>query len=223
MVYKIVKRTQYELLEAIDCAHSFPMHIHKRLCVGLVNRGEKYITIGVQTTKYAKGDMFVIPPFTAHACGAAAQTNYSVFSICADKNIDRAALLSDLEQTNFDADRIIELVDRAHEFMRKIDDLISNLIRYIDKQIASQLSIEQIAHKIGYDSHYASRLFKKAIGISPHRYIIQERIKISKRRAKEDLLSEIALASGFYDQSYFIRHFKKYEGVTPKVYYQSLC
>lgn len=223
MIYKIIKRSQYELLALENCARKFPAHIHKRLCAIAVSRGEKYITVGAQTTKCVKGDLFIVPPLTAHSCYSTAKTNYSVLSICLDDSVDYNALSSDLSQVGFDVKNAIESIKNAiNDFKRKTSDFAGNLLSYIDEESVNGLTIAQVAKKAGYSADHISRLFKNAIGISLHRYIILERIRRAKHRAKRDLISEIAQDSGFYDQSHFIRHFKRYEGVTPKAYYQSL-
>jgi len=62
--------------------------------------------------------------------------------------------------------------------------------------------------------------FKQFVGISPHQYVIQQRVE----RAKQLLvhgkmsLSEIALACGFTHQSHLNRHFKRLTVVTPKTF-----
>jgi AraC-like DNA-binding protein len=166
--------------------------------------------------------MFIIPPFVAHSCRAKAKTNYAILSISDGDLIDRDELLSDLKRVNIDPKRVIELIGGVRDRKLNIGDLISDLLAYIDEESVNGLTIAQIAKKAGYSADHISRLFKNAIGISPRQYVIQERIRKSKRRAKEELISEIAQYSGFYDQSHFIRHFKRYEGVTPKEYYRSL-
>jgi AraC family transcriptional regulator len=79
-----------------------------------------------------------------------------------------------------------------------------------------------LANKLGYNKYYISHLFKEKTGISLHQYIIQLKIKQAKRENKNNDLLDIALGNGFFDQSHFTRHFKRYEGITPKEYYKSV-
>ena len=68
--------------------------------------------------------------------------------------------------------------------------------------------------------HFA-RLFKKSLGLSPHKYVLQNRIERAKKliTVSGDLsLSDIALQAGFYDQTHFGKAFKKYMGVSPKAF-----
>nr|NMN91028.1 AraC-like DNA-binding protein [Brenneria salicis ATCC 15712 = DSM 30166]RBP66524.1 AraC family transcriptional regulator [Brenneria salicis ATCC 15712 = DSM 30166] len=67
------------------------------------------------------------------------------------------------------------------------------------------------------------RQFKKSIGMPPHAYLIQARL----RKAKSLLLTGHSILSasslcGFSDQSHFNRHFKKAQGVTPGEFIRSL-
>ena len=63
-----------------------------------------------------------------------------------------------------------------------------------------------------------TRQFKAATGLPPHQYVILRRVERAKRllQAGTDLsLAEVALGTGFCDQSQFSRHFKRLVGVTP--------
>ncbi|MDR3162233.1 MAG: AraC family transcriptional regulator [Helicobacteraceae bacterium] len=223
MIYKIVKKNEYELLEVCGCARNFPAHIHKRLCVGKVNSGEKYITIDGQTSKYSEGEMFIIEPFAAHSCESKAKASYTILSIGGDTDINIEAILNDLAKTDFDPKTIGDIILASRENNRhKKREALSDLPAYIDEHYSDRLTIKNIAEKIGYSPYYALRLFKQAFGISIHQYLIQTRVKRSKTLNSDCGMSRIAIESGFYDQSHFIRCFKKYEGVTPKKYYNSV-
>jgi AraC family transcriptional regulator len=58
------------------------------------------------------------------------------------------------------------------------------------------------------------------MGMTPHQYVIQQRIERARILLRDPSLSisEISLACGFTNQSHFTRLFRKHTGVTPKTY-----
>ena len=88
---------------------------------------------------------------------------------------------------------------------------------YVKNNLYADLSVDELARRAGLSRPYFTEVFAREAGISPARFIAQERIK----RAKELLfttdmsVSKIALAVGYEDTASFIRLFKKYEGKTP--------
>jgi len=65
-----------------------------------------------------------------------------------------------------------------------------------------------------------SRMFKQSTGLSPHQYLIRERIEAAKRLLvkPETSLEKIATELGFSDQSHLITVFRRFTGLTPKQY-----
>lgn len=65
-------------------------------------------------------------------------------------------------------------------------------------------------------SHF-TRAFRCSMGISPHQWLIQQRVTRAKRLLRDlDLpLASVALECGFADQSHFTRAFSSCEGITP--------
>lgn len=78
------------------------------------------------------------------------------------------------------------------------------------------LTIAELAAEVGLNPNYLIQSFTAARGISPHAYLLFRKIC----RAKELIVCgmaplEAALMLGFYDQSHFIRTFRRVLGVTP--------
>ncbi len=66
------------------------------------------------------------------------------------------------------------------------------------------------------------RNFKAEVGLTPHQFQIQNRIRKAQRLIhKTDTITEVALATDFCDQSHFIKEFKKQIGLTPLTYKQA--
>ncbi|WP_068088896.1 AraC family transcriptional regulator [Polycladidibacter stylochi] len=88
---------------------------------------------------------------------------------------------------------------------------------HVNTQPTAPLSISDIAGEVGLNGNYFIQSFSKQRGISPRQYLILTKI----HRAKQMIASggsplQVALDLGFYDQSHFIRHFRKINGITPQ-------
>jgi AraC-like DNA-binding protein len=63
------------------------------------------------------------------------------------------------------------------------------------------------------------RAFDKAIGFTPHAYLIQRRVQLARKLIAGGAgLAEAALASGFADQSHMTRIFTRSFGLSPHLY-----
>lgn len=89
---------------------------------------------------------------------------------------------------------------------------------YIQAHLAENLTLVQLAVIAQVSPNYFATQFKQSMGITPHQYVIQQRIAKAKKLilAGKETLAEIADYVGFADQSHFTRHFKRLIGVTPK-------
>ena len=102
----------------------------------------------------------------------------------------------------------------------KNSELVKKAILHISKNFASPLTLETVAKEVHLNPAYFSTIFKQATGSSFKEYLNMVRIEESKRLLAntEYSLIDIAVATGFEDQSYFSKVFKKFTGLTPKQY-----
>ncbi|NRB64832.1 MAG: helix-turn-helix domain-containing protein [Saprospiraceae bacterium] len=92
------------------------------------------------------------------------------------------------------------------------------IMNYIRLNIHSEIQIDDLLKISSMSKSSFYRAFVNELGISPYQMIINERLKIGKKLLINEKLSvkETAYAVGFSSANYFIRLFKKYEGITPK-------
>ena len=97
-------------------------------------------------------------------------------------------------------------------------------INYIQSNLDKDLKLSEMAKVVGLSQYHFARLFKRSLGISPWRYVLQCRIERSKEllRSHRMAITEVAKATGFSSSSYFTKQFHQIVGVTPKAYQQSL-
>ena len=94
---------------------------------------------------------------------------------------------------------------------------ISMLLKYIDANLDGDLATDTLAGLVDASPDQLARGFKKAVGDSPHNYVLQRRIDgaIELLKDNELSLSQVAYSTGFSSQSHMTTSFKKALGTTP--------
>lgn len=103
------------------------------------------------------------------------------------------------------------------------DRSLFQAIEYIDHHLSQSIKLEDLATHLGISKFHFSRLFKKSMGVSPHQYVMQQRIELAKQLlVKADMsISDVAMMCGFNSHAHLGKYFHKIVGMTPKAYRQS--
>jgi AraC-like DNA-binding protein len=84
---------------------------------------------------------------------------------------------------------------------------------------AERLTLEQMGAAADLTPFQLIGAFNRSIGLTPHAYLTQLRLRAALRRLQRgQSVVEAALACGFYDQSALNKHFKRTFGMTPLQY-----
>ena len=92
-----------------------------------------------------------------------------------------------------------------------------SILNHIRGNITSSLEISELCRMACMSKSSFYRAFTNEFGISPNQLIIRERLRMSKAMMLLDNtnVKDVCYAVGFTDPNYFIRLFKKHEGITP--------
>lgn len=97
---------------------------------------------------------------------------------------------------------------------------LARVEKFIENNLSDPIRLKTLAQLINLSESQFRRAFKAATGVSPHQWILRMRVE----RAKELLLKgeskmiDIALATGFVEQSHFNRLFARMTGQPPKIW-----
>ncbi len=100
----------------------------------------------------------------------------------------------------------------------------SKIEEWIRLNAVSGISAVDVAKKFGYNADYISTLFHAETGVTLTRYINRTRLETAKAYLINSDMSvkEIANLCGFGDEKYFMRLFRRIEGVTPSAFRRTL-
>ena len=98
--------------------------------------------------------------------------------------------------------------------------LIEDINEWIRLNCYRQITINDIAAEFHYNPEYLSSLYSRETGCTLTRSIVRARVDISKRMLSDRNVSikEAAFSCGFSDEKYYMRVFRKMEGMTPAQY-----
>jgi AraC-like DNA-binding protein len=89
----------------------------------------------------------------------------------------------------------------------------------IDADPAAPMTLTSLAAEAGASRYQLLRAFARELGLTPHAYIVQQRLALARRLIRAGTaLAEAASQAGFSDQSHLTRMFARQFGVTPARY-----
>ncbi len=112
---------------------------------------------------------------------------------------------------------------RKHS-MKNYSTPVRRAIATIHADLAGKLSLHVLSEKQGLSAGYLSTVFKKETGKTVTDYILSERMQLAMHLLGTTKLQiqTVALHCGVVDVQYFSKLFKKYAGMTPKEYRESV-
>lgn len=124
----------------------------------------------------------------------------------------------------FSVEETLGHIDAALVHKRKLGSAAQRLVRramaYVHEHYAEPLTRDDLAQHLNMNSDYLTHCFRTEVGMTPITYL--NRYRVNKARvllAESDLnVTEVAMAVGFSDSSYFGRVFRRQVGVSPDAY-----
>ncbi|MEM0982028.1 MAG: AraC family transcriptional regulator [Cyanobacteria bacterium P01_H01_bin.58] len=97
---------------------------------------------------------------------------------------------------------------------------LNQVLDYIDAGLAGEIKLAKLAGLLNMSPFHFGRMFKQSMGISPHQYVIQQRLERAKHLLKHSdrTIIDIALECGFNSHSHLSKQFRKVMGVTPRTF-----
>ena len=238
--YLYSAETGIELIFCKNSTISYPLHNHVSvLTIGIILDGSVVLTTNKETIVYKQNETFAIFPYVPHSISA--HDSYTLLSLCIDKNMVNNVdvitiqkrigllLMQALNMGKVNQHQILQLLNRLNEIASSSDwqlkshnPYIHDLKRQLELHPECKLTVGEMAQNAFISKYHFIRSFKAEVGLTPHQFQIQNRIRKAQRLIhKTETITEVALTTGFCDQSHFIKQFEKYVGLPPLTYKSS--
>jgi len=227
-------RSEYlEMIQLKNKPITYNEHNHVSVyIIGLVIEGIVTLKCDEKTTVFSPDSFFVIKPYQIHAL--LLPENYSMLSLCIDKDLvtkyepnDLCNVLATPLSQSFPSVSYSIMLNAINalyncEPFQSFDSNILASAYILWRNPENNNCVQEMANKIHFSKFHYIKCFKKNIGMTPHKFQIQNKVRKAQRMIeKGEPLSVVAMDLGFYDQSHFIKCFKNIVGLTPREYKQS--
>ncbi|HXE17508.1 MAG TPA: AraC family transcriptional regulator [Stellaceae bacterium] len=100
-----------------------------------------------------------------------------------------------------------------------LDPRLRHVRELIETSLDEDLSLDRLAREAGVGAHAFSAAFLRAVGTTPHKYVLERRIERAKTLLRSGApVADVALQTGFASQSHLAAAFKRAVGLTPGQY-----
>lgn len=99
-------------------------------------------------------------------------------------------------------------------------EVLQGICDYINRSYASNISLDEIAQRSGFNKYHFNRQFKAFTGETFYKYLSRIRIKNADMQLVNEnaTITDIAYNTGFFTLSSFIRMFRKFHNCSPSEY-----
>lgn len=99
------------------------------------------------------------------------------------------------------------------------------VLNYINEHLTDNIHVDELSRRAYLSRNLFFKWFKEQFGITPLDYINRERIKLAKQLLAnpKNMVTSVGRQCGFSDVNYFVRLFKKTEGITPGAYKECMA
>jgi AraC-like DNA-binding protein len=229
-------------MEVIDCVHRpwmrLPRHDHERPSLQIALAGVCRERVGCRDIELRPATAYYRPADAAHANEIGANPFHSLLIglPIAALHVPECVTTESSSSFVFDAREIVrELSAQMPGWHPMVESAVLGVLGRLQRRstrldggpwveraaelAAEGASIDEIARQVERGPSMVAKAFKHRFGISVGAFCRRERL----RRAARDLrggkaISDVALESGFFDQSHFTRAFRVEFGVTPARY-----
>ncbi len=103
-------------------------------------------------------------------------------------------------------------------------DVVDTVVDYINQHLSEELSVRSLANMAYVSPDHLTRSFKKRFSMTVSDYILQRRMTLAGELLRDNKLTITMVSDcvGFGNYSYFTEQFKKYYGMTPREYQNSV-
>ena len=103
-------------------------------------------------------------------------------------------------------------------------DVVDTVVDYINQHLSEELSVRSLANMAYVSPDHLTRSFKKRFSMTVSDYILQRRMTLAGELLRDNKLTSTMVSDcvGFGNYSYFTEQFKKYYGMTPREYQNSV-
>lgn len=196
-------RTRHELLPAAQSC----FRDDNRCRTG--RRGGATTDEGTKTC--TQNHVFVLPPYAPHSIFASQP--YTLLNICIDKTKaagaargDVASLLTQVLHSEEKSAELLRLLDCENAFtaccggrhLKAQNPFISALKDHLEDAPEQPQSVGELARSAYLSKYQFIRAFKAQVGLTPHRFQMQNRIRKAKRLLRSTAtMTQVALDTGF--------------------------
>jgi len=94
------------------------------------------------------------------------------------------------------------------------------VLQYIHEHLTEKIPVDTLSRKAYLSRNIFFKWFKEQFGLTPLEYITRERIRLARQLLADErnTVSEVGQQCGFTDTNYFVRTFRRSEGLTPGAY-----